>query len=350
MTEWIDLVKEETLEPKLPICDPHHHLWDTQAQCYLLNQFLQDANSGHNVVSTVFVECSSMYRQDGPDALKPIGETEFVQGIAAMSDSGGYGTTRVAAGIVSFANLLMGEAVKPVLEAHIAASPNRFRGIRHAAGWDPSPAVRNSHSNPPRHLYMRDEFRRGFALLQPLQLSFDAWFYHTQLDDFIDLAKTFPETTIILNHLGGPLGIGPYAGCRQEIFAYWQERIETLGNYPNVYLKLGGINMKVNGFEWHTRERPASSEELAEATSAYYDHAIKHFGASRCMFESNFPVDKASCSYNVLWNTFKKISQDYSADERNALFCDTATRVYRLDCPAVPGDLLQTQKSNTPEK
>lgn len=329
-TEWLALTLEDTLAPEQPICDPHHHLWDHPGHRYLLDELLLDIRSGHNIASTVFVECGSMFRQDGAPEMRPIGETEFVQGVAAMSASGGYGNTKVAAGIVSFADLTAGDAVRPVLEAHIAASSNRFRGIRHAAGWDSSPAVRNSHTNPPQSLYLREDFRQGFAWLNKLGLSFDAWFYHTQLDEFIDLANAFPETTIIMDHFGGPVGVGPYAGKKQEIFEYWQKRIEILGHCPNVYAKLGGINMKVNGFDWHKRKQPPGSEELADATAHYYHHVIEHFGSNRCMFESNFPVDKSSCSYNVLWNTFKHIAKKYDAADQQALLHDTAGQVYRL--------------------
>ena len=329
-TEWLELISEDTLAPAQPICDPHHHLWDHPNHRYLLDELLLDTNSGHKIASTVFVECGSMFRQDGPPNMRPVGETEFVQGVAAMSASGGYGDTKVAAGIVSFADLTAGDAVKPVLEAHIAASPNRFRGIRHAAGWDASPVVRNSHTHPPQSLYLQEDFRQGFAWLNKLNLSFDAWFYHTQLDEFIDLANAFPETIIIMDHFGGPLGIGPYAGKQHEIFAYWQKRIELLGRCPNVYAKLGGINMKANGFDWHKRKQPPSSEELADATAHYYHHVIEHFGSSRCMFESNFPVDKSSCSYNVLWNTFKRIAKKYTAADQRALLHDTAVQAYQL--------------------
>ena len=328
--DWLAQVKEDILEPERPICDPHHHLWDRNGNRYLLDELLADTGSGHNVVSTVFVECLSMYRADGPEEYRPIGETEFVQGVAAMSASGGYGRTRAAAGIVSYADLTLGDAVRPVLEAHIAASPNRFRGIRHAAGWHPSPDIRNSHTNPPEHLYLDEKFRRGFAHLAPLGLSFDAWLYHAQIPELTSLARAFPETTIILDHFGGPLGIGPYAGHLDEVFDEWRPLLDDLATCPNVVAKLGGINMPVNGFGWEKRDRPPTSQELADATGRYYLHTIDRFGPDRCMFESNFPVDKASCSYAVLWNCFKRLAAGFSESEKSAMFHDTATRVYRL--------------------
>ncbi|MCC5873532.1 MAG: amidohydrolase family protein [Gammaproteobacteria bacterium] len=326
---WLARVEEPILESALPICDPHHHLWDRDGSRYLLHELLADIGSGHNVVSTVFIECSAMYRADGPEALRPVGETEFVNGVAAMSASGGYGTVRACAGIVSFADLLLGDAVVEVLEAHLAAS-ERFRGIRHAAGFDPSPEVRNSHTNPPVGLYGRDDFRRGFARLAPLGLTFEAWQYHHQLPEVTDLARAFPETTIILNHFSGPLGIGPYEGQQLAIFAQWREDLRELAQCPNVVAKLGGLVMPINGFGFHKRSEPPTSEELAAATGDWYRHALDCFGPDRCMFESNFPVDKASCSYPVLWNSFKRLAKDCSAAEKAALFRDTAERVYRI--------------------
>jgi len=331
--EWLDQVREEVLEPGLPICDPHHHLWDHPDSRYLLDELLNDTGSGHNVVSTVFVECASMYRADGPEALRPVGETEFVNGVAAMSASGAYGPTRACLGIVSFADLTLGAAVGQVLDAHLAVTP-RFKGIRHAAGWDVSDEIRNSHTRPPEHLLLDGRFREGFAELEKRGLSFDAWLYHPQIPELTDLARAFPGTTIVFDHFGGPLGIGPYAGRREEIFARWAEDVAELARCGNVVAKLGGLVMPVNGFGFHKRERPASSDEIVAATQDYYRHAIDCFGPERCMFESNFPVDKQSCSYPVLWNAFKKLAAGYSASEKAALFHDTAARAYRLEVPA----------------
>jgi predicted TIM-barrel fold metal-dependent hydrolase len=323
------LVTEEILEPQLPIVDPHHHLWDHPQSRYLLDELLADTGSGHHVTATVFVECMSMYRADGPDAMKPVGETEFVNGVAAMSASGRYGATRVAAAIVGFADLTLGERVGAVLDAHLAASP-RFRGIRHAAGWDASDEVRNSHTKPPRGLFLESGFRRGFAELGRRGLSFEAWLYHPQLADLVDLAKAFPETTIVLDHFGGPLGIGPYAGKRAEIFQSWKSAIRSVADCPNVVAKLGGLVMPLNGFGLHKRAAPVTSSELSDLTREWYLHAIDVFGPARCMFESNFPVDKVSCSYRVLWNSFKRIAAAFSSAEKAAMFSGTATRVYRL--------------------
>ena len=327
--DWLGLTEEAALEPDLPIIDPHHHLWDRPGNSYLLEDLVADIET-HNVRQTVFVECSSMYRADGPDAFKVIGETEFVQGIAAMSASGQYGEARVATGIVGSADLRLGDRVAPVLEAHIAASPQRFRGIRHRAAWADSSVAPNQPADLPQHVLLDSDFRKGYAHLRTHGLSFEGWVYHTHIADLSDLARTFPDTTIIFNHLGGPIGIGSYAGRRDEVFAAWKPAVAELASYPNVVAKVGGIQMIVNGYGWHERDRPPTSDELLEANGEWYRYVIEQFGPSRCMFESNFPVDRLSCSYTVLWNQFKKLTKEFSTDERAAMFHDTAMRVYRL--------------------
>jgi predicted TIM-barrel fold metal-dependent hydrolase len=336
--DWLALMTEEALEPDLPICDPHHHLWDGRPgrlqPRYLLDEILVDAQSGHNVVSTVFIECGSMFKATGPEALRPVGEVEFVNGIAAMSASGQYGKTRVAASIIGTANLLLGDAAGAVLDAEIAAGGGRFHGIRLGGTWDASEEVPNHRTNPPKEMFLRPDFRAGFAHLGPRQLSFEAWCYHHQLPEVTALARAFPETTIILDHFGGPIGVGPYAGKADEVYAQWRAGIHELATCPNVVAKLGGLNMEVNGFGWHEQPRPPSSQELMEATRRYYEYTIERFGVERCMFESNFPVDKVTCSYTVLWNSFKRLTAAYSAQEKAQLFHDTAVRVYRVDNPA----------------
>lgn len=329
-TQWLSQVVEDALEPELPIIDPHHHLWDYPESRYVVTDFLDDTAEGHNIVQSVFVECKSQYRTDGPEATRPVGETEYVRRLADESDTAFPDRTKVASGIVGYADLTLGAAVDEVLSAHIEAGHGRFRGIRHACAWDASEDVRNSHTNPPEGLLLQESFREGFALLNKHGLSFDAWHYHTQIPQLADLARAFPDTTIILDHLGGPLGIGPYAGKRDEIFQQWRDAIAELAHCPNVSVKLGGLAMKICGFGWHNSDKPPTSDELAEANARYYHYCIEQFGAPRCMFESNFPVDKLSVSYGVLWNAFKKIAQGYSDNERAALFHDTAARVYRL--------------------
>ncbi len=322
-------MSEAILDPDRPICDPHHHLWDHPDNAYLLPELLADTGSGHHIVSTVFVECLSMFRRDGDAALRPVGETEFVNGAAAAMASGYYGEMRGCAGIVGFADLLLGADVGSVLDEHMRFS-SRFRGIRHAAAWDASPDIRKSHVDPPQSILLREDFREGFAELSPRGLSFDAWLFHPQIPELTQLARAFPDTTIVLDHFGGPLGIGPYAGKQDEIYPQWQADIRELAGCDNVVAKLGGILMPINGWGFHKRDRLADSDEIVETTARYYHHTIDCFGAERCMFESNFPMDKQSCSYAVLWNAFKKMAARYSAAEQDALFHDTAAGVYRL--------------------
>jgi L-fuconolactonase len=232
--------------------------------------------------------------------------------------------------MVGYADLTLGYSVKSVLESHVKVAGGRFRGIRHASGWHESEAIRNAHTHPAEHLMLDDKFREGFSVLSELGLSFDAWFYHQQIPEFIDLARAFPETTIILDHFGGPLGIGPYAGKLDDVFREWQDLVAPLSELNNVYFKIGGLNMPVNGFEWHKGKLPPSSDDIVSRTARYYEHVIALAGSERCMFESNFPVDKDSVSYHVLWNAFKKMSAGYSDKEKGDLFYDTAAKVYQL--------------------
>ncbi len=315
------------LDPHRPICDPHHHLWHHDERPYLLEHLMDDLCGGHNIVSTVFVECASEYRDSGDEALAPVGETEFVQVVAEAAAADPEIETAVCAGIVSFANLLLGEAVGRVLDEHMNASP-RFRGIRHAAAFDPSPDIRKSHVDPPEHLFLRDDFRQGFAELAPRGLSFEAWLFHPQIPELTDLASAFPDTAIVLNHFGGPLGIGPYAGKQDEIFEQWRIDSAALAQCPNVYAKLGGILMPINGFRGLTE--PLAAEEIVAATGRYHRYAIEQFGPERCMFESNFPVDKRNCRYTDLWNAFKLMAADYSTADQDLLFHNAASSFYRL--------------------
>ncbi|MBI5259876.1 MAG: amidohydrolase family protein [Burkholderiales bacterium] len=321
---------EEILDPLLPIVDPHHHLWDRRRHRYLLPELLADTGSGHNVVATVFVDCVAFYRADGPAEQRSLGETEFANGVAAMAASGLYGATRACAGIVSFADLTRGAAVRALLEAHLRAGNGRFKGIRHAGAWDASELIHNGHTNPPQGLYGSAAFREGFAQLAPLGLSFEAWQYHPQLPEVLALAQAFPQTQIVLNHVGGVLGVGPYAGRTDEVFAGWKRDMLALAQCPNVNVKLGGLGMPIGVFDFHLRTAPPSSQQIAEAWRPWIDTCIEAFGAERCMFESNFPVDKVSTGYAVLWNAFKRLAAGASAGERTALFSGTASRVYRL--------------------
>jgi L-fuconolactonase len=330
--KWLSKRQEEIIEPDLPIIDPHHHLWDRDAR-YLFPELLADIGSGHNVRATVFLQCASMYRADGPPELRPIGETEFVNGAAAMSASGIYGPARICAGIVGYADLRLGAKVEAVLEAHLRAGGGRFRGIRNSTVWDADESITTVSLKPPPRLMYDPAWREGFARLAPLKLSFDGWLYYTQLGEVTDLARAFPDTTIIVDHVGGVLGIAAYAGRRDEIFAQWRTGIAELARCPNVYMKLGGLGMRTNGFDFHERDLPPASQDLATAWRPYVETCIAAFGVERSMFESNFPVDKGSCSYAILWNALKRLASGYSAAEKKALFHDTAAKVYRLAAP-----------------
>jgi predicted TIM-barrel fold metal-dependent hydrolase len=321
---------EAAIEPEMIICDPHHHLWEHPNNRYLLEDLLDDIGPGHRVVRTVFVECRSKYRTDGPEDLKPVGETEFVREQAAESRRETRGKIGVIEGIVGFADLTLGERAAPVLEAHLQAGGSLFKGIRHSVAWDASQDIA-SYRNPPPGLLLDPAFRQGFALLGKHGLSFDAWLYHPQIPELTDLARAFPQVTIILDHIGAPLGIGPYSGRRDEIRSTWNQAVADLAACPNVAVKLGGLGMPLCGFGWQTRSRPVGSDELAEAMKPYYGWCIEKFGAGRCMFESNFPVDKSAYAYTVMWNAFKRMTAGFSPAERAALFHDTAVRVYRLD-------------------
>ena len=334
--DWLGLTTEPVLEPEIPICDPHHHFWDFRTeripyQRYLLHELADDINSAANVRSTVFVEARAMYRASGPEEMRPVGEVEFVQGLAAASATGLYGPGQAAAAIVGHANLNLGDGVKPVLEALQAASPNRFRGIRHSVTWDDSPEVVNTALHRAPGQLRTAEFRAGAKVLSDMGMSLEGWMYFHQMPDLADFAKAVPNLTIILNHIGGLMRIGPYSGRDDEVLAQWRRGIDAVAECPNVNMKLGGMGMPANGFDWHTRDTPIGSEELAESMAPFMNYCIEKFGPSRCMFESNFPVDKVSYSYNVMYNAFKRLSKGYSASEHADMFHDTAVRVYRIE-------------------
>lgn len=342
---------EPILEPDLPIIDPHHHLWDRSmfvgtsaivqpthafqrvldfAARYLLDEFLKDVNSGHNIKATVFLECHSMLKADGPSEARYIGETEFVNGVAAMSASGVYGQTKICAGFVGNVPLMIGARAGELLDKHVAAAGGRFRGIRNAASWDADPTILGPIGRQPAGLYREPSFREGFAELSKRGLSFDAWMLEPQLPDLIDLARAFPQTPIVLDHVGTPLGSGAYQGKLAERFPIWRDNIRTLARCENVTMKLGGLAMVFCNLPSCRPERDAGSEELAKDWAPYIETCIEAFGPKRCMFESNFPVDGVTCTYPVLWNAFKRLAKSYSKDEKHELFFNTANRVYKL--------------------
>ena len=319
---------EDVLDPGLPIIDAHHHLWQRPDQRYLLDGYLADLATGHATVASVFLQCHAMYRAHGPEALRPVGETEFVAGIAAMSKSGQYGPALVAAGIVGFADLGLGAAVEPVLEAQIRAGGGRFRGVRHSANWDEDPTIGNGAATP--GVYLREEVRQGVRRLAAMGLTLDAWVFHPQLAEVTALARAVPEAQLIMGHCGGPLGYGRYAGRGDEVFAAWKAGVTELARCPNVVMKLGGMMMRLAAFDYGTAAAPPDSAALAALWRPWIETCIETFGPDRCLFESNFPVEKMGIGWVALWNAFKRLAAGASADEKRALFAGTARRVYRL--------------------
>jgi len=331
--EWLARHVENILEPDLPIIDAHHHLWDRKGSRYLVDEFCEDLDSGHNIVGTVFVQCFEMYNRDASAEMAPVGETEFVNGVAAIGASGRDGRRRMCAAIVGFADLRLGAAVAEVLDAHLQAAGQRFRGVRHINAWDADESLLSLSYEARAGLLAEPAFREGFGCLAARGLAFDAWLYHPQIKELTDLARAFPETTIVLDHFGGVLGVGGYAGRRSEIFETWRTDIRELAACQNVTVKLGGLLMRINGFGLEEGEKPPTSEQVTEIYRPYVDVCLEAFGADRCMFESNFPVDKGAVSYPVFWNACKRLAADFTASEKSALFTGAAARVYRLNLP-----------------
>lgn len=329
-SNWLAQVVEEAIDPDRPIVDAHHHLWSRDGQHYMIDDMAGDIASGHNVVATVYVDCRSMYRTDGPEAFRPVGEVEFARGVADISDAGAHGAARICAGIVGHADLMLGDNAKAVLEAEIVAGRGRFRGIRHSSAWDAEFEVAGMYAKRPKGILLDPTFRRGFACLAPLGLSFDGWMFHPQIPELVDLARAFPDTTIVLDHCGGPIGLGRFAGKRDETFAGWRASIRDIARCSNVSVKLGGLGMCLLGFGFHQHAVPPGSKQLAEVWRPYIETCIDAFGPDRCMFESNFPPDKGQCSYQVIFNAFKRVAAQYSESDKTALFSGTAVSVYRL--------------------
>ncbi|MBI5275122.1 MAG: amidohydrolase family protein [Burkholderiales bacterium] len=331
--DWLARHTEDAIDPALPIVDAHHHLWDHPKPRYLLDEVLADFRSGHNIVASVFVECRAMYRRGGDESHRSLGETEFANGMAAMAASGPDGTPRVCDGIVGHVDLSLGGAALGLLERHLAVSGGRLRGIRNITAWHEHPEVRTTPVLYRADLFDDPQFHAGLRHLTRLGLVFDSWQYHTQLGALARLAQAWPDTRIVVNHTGGPIGVGPYAPPNPAAFAEWRCGLRELAQRPNIFLKLGGLGMRVNGFDFHTRATPPSSQDLAEAWRPYVDEAITAFSPARCMFESNFPVDKGSYSYGVLWNAFKQLARHATPTQRADLFHGTAARVYGLTLP-----------------
>jgi len=345
---------ESIIERDLPIVDAHHHLWFQPESAliameseqshyarafapifrlharYLLDEYLADLKSGHNIRASVFTDSATMHRTSGPDVLRPVGQTEFVNGVAAMGESGLFGETKVCSGIVGNVDLRLGDGVEPVLTAHIEAGGSRFRGVRNFSMYDQDPQILGPNLSAPPLLLLDPAFRRGFRRLSEFNLSFDALVFEPQLPEVIDLAQAFPDTHIVLNHVGVPVGVGRYGGKREERFPIWRDSIRALARCANVSVKLGGLGIPFGGFPSYMSPTPFTSAQLAREWSPYIETSIEAFGADRCMFESNFPVDSAVGSYAVVWNAFKRLTTGASAREKTALFSGTAIRVYPL--------------------
>lgn len=325
---WRASVVEDVIRPDLAICDAHHHLWDHTGDRYLADEFAADVCDGHNIVATVYVECGSAYRKDGPPRFAPVGETTFV--LAREAELSNLLGRPLIRGIIGHADLRQGRAVAEVLSAHIDAAGGRFSGVRHSAAWDASPDIVNHQADPPPRLLLDPQFTDGVRTLGAMGLTYDAWLYHPQLPELVALARAAPDTTVVLDHLGAPLGIGPYANKRAEVLEFCRQHLTALAALPNTRIKLGGIGMPSYGNRWHRRDTPPGSQLIAETWSDHFRWCIDTFGPQRAMFESNFPPDGRSCSYRTLWNAYKRIAEPYSEAEHAHLFHDTATAVYRL--------------------
>ncbi len=341
---------EEIIEPELPIIDPHHHLWDIRTLLaafpeplhpfietakehpyYTFDEFHADLSRGHNVVGTVFMECSAFYRADGEERLKVVGEVEFANGVAAQGASGLYGDVRPCAAIIGHADLRLGDGVAPVLEALASAAPERMKGIRHQAAWDSDPQVLGLPFNAPEGLYRDKTFREGFAHIGKAGMTFDAWLLEPQLADLIDLARAFPDQPICLNHCGTPLGIASYSAKLGERFDIWRDNIHKLAESENVVIKLGGLAMPFCSLPDKGPAAGLSSTELAEMWRPYIETCIEAFGPNRAMFESNYPVDFWAADYPILWNTFKRLTSGASGNEKRALFAGSAAKFYGIE-------------------
>ncbi|WP_061180393.1 amidohydrolase family protein [Caballeronia pedi] len=325
--QWLASGTEAALEPDMPIIDAHHHFYERAGWTYLLDEYLQDARSGHNITASVYMQALTRYRASGPEQLRPAGEIEYVAGVTAPLQQGG---PQVAKGIVGYADLRRGAAVRDVLEAELQAGDGRLRGVRHLVTWDADTSLVNPLSAAPRGLLLDPTYRAGVAQLGALGLSYDAWLFFPQLPELFDLAKAYPDTPVIVNHCGGVVRIASYTDQRKEVFDTWSRSMRELAQLPNVYVKVGGLGMRINGFDFDKGERPPSSTQLADAWKPWMHTCIEAFGADRCMFESNFPVDKGSYPFSNGWNAFKRLTAQASDGERQALFRGTVAKVYRL--------------------
>ncbi len=327
--DWLAQVDEPVLEPALPIIDPHHHLWhDRPSGRYMAEDLFDDLATGHTIVATMFMQCGWMHRKDGPEAARPADETEAANAVAVLSSTGAYGPARACAGIIGYADLRRPDLDR-TLDAHVEAAGERFRGVRQIAAMDT--AILHSYSTPEAPgLLLDPNFQHGLRRLGERGFTYDSWAFHPQLPDLLAAARAAPGTRIVIDHVGGPLGCGPWRAKRDQMMQDWSASMQALPASPNVHMKLGGLAMPVNGFDYHEAASPPGSEQLARDWRPFIEKCIEWFGAERCMFESNFPVDKGMVGYRVVWNAFKRLAGGASAAEKQALFHDTARDVYGL--------------------
>jgi predicted TIM-barrel fold metal-dependent hydrolase len=331
--DWLALAAPElAIEPDLPIIDTHMHLWHhPTGYRYFAEDYARDIEkSGHNVEASVFVECNSMYRASGPENYRSVGETEFALGQAAIAASGKYTSSRIAAGIVGFADLTIGAELPEVLDAHIAAANSRFRGIRMRAKWDPDPVVKGAVSADAPGLYLEPEFHHGLREVASRGLLFEASIYHPQIRDVTALARAVPEAQIVVVHSGSPVGHSSYRGREKEVHGNWLRDMKDLAACPNAAIKLGGILMTLAAYDFGQTARPITSEALAKLWRPFIEPCFELFGPQRCMVSSNFPVDKAGFGFGTVWNMFKHVTRDCSADEKQAIYSATARRIYQI--------------------
>ncbi len=329
-SKWLALVHEDALEPDLPIIDPHHHLWMRQTPPYFLREFVEDLYTGHRVVATVYSECHSMYRKDGPEEMRFVGESEFVSGMAAMSDSGEFGETEICKAMIAQAEMMMGDDVRRVFDAHDVASGGRFRGIRVSAAWHEDQSLFRRHDE--KHYLAEKPVLEAIGVLQERGLVMDVWVYHPQLAEVAEVAGKFENLKIVLNHTGMPVIGGPNKGRSAEVYEEWLTGIKKVAQQPNVTIKLGALPMRTQ--DRSNPDLPPTSIDVQKAWAPWIEPCIELFGPERCMFESNFPVHKHWCSYPVLWNAFKRITENYSAAEKRAMYFETANRIYDVGATA----------------
>ena len=331
---WLNKLKEKPILPNLNIIDPHHHLWDVGFGRYYVEELLEDINtSGHNIKATVYIMSSSnteIYLKNGPEEFKPLSEIEFATNEGKRADLIKNNKVKVNASIVGSLDLTYGNKLKPVIEKGLEISEGRLKGIRMLLAAHPDPRIKSGAVKSDLSLMSHPKFIEGARCLQDAGLSLDFWIYHTQLGEMEKIARTLPELSIILNHIGGPIHLGEYEGKQALTHREWRTAMMRLSRLPNIKVKLGGLGMEVNGAKFHLNQDPPNSSELANIWKPWIYETINMFGIDKCMFESNFPVDKGSCSYGSLWNAFKIISEKMSDNEKNKLFYENAAKIYKI--------------------